>query len=375
MGALGVPTNVDILLIGVIISQKLNAFQILNVLPTSTREEISNAREDMLLDGNLSEDSINRAESAIIKPITRLQEELSFFWGMPVMDNKKSIGSVQELSFVINEYDLPGITKANIAVEFCSQNDIEDMGDGLRIVELIAEAQKGINASSVTKLINAAREKAKVVPPIDEERVEEYLRKLRNEKHKKVIVDKLFRMSTATKLVTGLAEKYQFERSPAGRFVCDLIRNDYKNWIRPKLPSLEEKINMAAKELEKSQGDRDYLQIIERNLREWDRYVQPIQLVDEGKGFNEEISFNMCERLRGLAVCLHNERGETEVALDITRLLLEAFRELPQTAEKLENDLRVLEDFKHQKRKSWWKAYILRIVILVGIITILNIFR
>ena len=217
---------------------------------------------------------------------------------------------------------------------------------------MLIVAQKSIDADDVGQMINHARKKSGVVPPAKPEHVADALTKLREETYMTSAINVIFHVEQPGALATKITEKWQLDKTASGRFVVDLIRGPYKNRVESILRPLEEEINHAADVLRGSSGDEQSLRLIEQKLSEWDEYAQPLQLIDEGKGFDEKRSSEICGNLRDLALDLHNNKGESEISLRITKLLLKVFIELPEMAAALAKDLETLEKIVGEKHRN-----------------------
>ena len=133
--------------------------------------------------------------------------------------------------------------------------------------------------------------------------------------------------------------------------MADFIRGVYKNRVQGILHPLEKEINRATEELQNSHSEKS-LDLLEKKLLEWDKYAQPIQLIEEGKGFDEKRSSEICNKLRDIALHLHNNEDKSEISLRITKLLHTVFPELPEAAKDLAHDLDALEKIVDEKHRG-----------------------
>ena len=335
----------------------VSAFHLLKISPESSRAEIDSAHEDAGFDERESENVLGKAVNTLTTPRLRLREEVSYFWGVP-------LPKIDELIYLTETTDtglfckamenmpLPALTKANLAAYFCGFGNTKNAGNLKDSLNFLITAQKHIDVNEVSGLINTARKKSGVVPVAKLEHIADALTKLREEKHMESAENAIFHVKHPGILVAEIAENWRHDKTASGRFVADLVRGVYKNRIQDILRPLEEEINRAADVLWNSPRDEESLCLIEQKLSEWDEYAQPIQLIDEGKGFDEKRSSEICNKLRNLSLHINNSGNEPEISLRITKLLNKVFPELPEAAEYLARDLEALEKIVGEKRQD-----------------------
>ena len=88
---------------------------------------------------------------------------------------------------------------------------------------------------------------------------------------------------------------------------------------------------------------------LERVARNWDRFAQPIQLSAKARGIDHDASNSLAYAIRSLAIDLFNEHDQINQSRRLTNLLGEIFSELPEFAERVEQDASTLSDI-HSKR-------------------------
>ncbi len=87
-------------------------------------------------------------------------------------------------------------------------------------------------------------------------------------------------------------------------------------------------------------------------LIEWDDINQPVQVYEQHQGHEEGRSKRIYEKLRSLSLELHNDRGKTSEARQLTEALLRTFPELESVAEVLKNDVAQLETLDEQQKQQ-----------------------
>lgn len=106
---------------------------------------------------------------------------------------------------------------------------------------------------------------------------------------------------------------------------------------------------LAYKNIEKIDS---VLNALEKKVRLWDQIAQPIQLVMQSKGMEDGHSQEIGIELRRTAIFLANDLEMHEAAQRVSILMAEVFKELPQFAERVSEDLSVLGDILDRKIRS-----------------------
>ena len=87
---------------------------------------------------------------------------------------------------------------------------------------------------------------------------------------------------------------------------------------------------------------------LERVARNWNRIAQPIQFSAKSRGMVHRQSRDVAYELRGLAVDLNNEHDMLQQAHRMTELLRDIFAEVPDVAERLEEDAEAIANLRRQ---------------------------
>jgi hypothetical protein len=91
---------------------------------------------------------------------------------------------------------------------------------------------------------------------------------------------------------------------------------------------------------------------LERVARNWDRFAQPIQLSAKARGIDHDASNTLAYALRSLAIDLFNEHDQINQSRKLTKLLGEVFSELPEFAERVEQDASTLSDIHAEQTRA-----------------------
>ncbi len=93
----------------------------------------------------------------------------------------------------------------------------------------------------------------------------------------------------------------------------------------------------------------DKLEAVTRN---WDKVAQPIQLSAKARGKDHKPSHEIAYSIRSLAIDLFNEHDMLTQSQRLTGLIQELFAELPEVAERVEQDSDALADISQRRNES-----------------------
>lgn len=140
----------------------------------------------------------------------------------------------------------------------------------------------------------------------------------------------------APQLIHELVDRYETE---ANRYLEPEAENIFKliEAIRTNAPNGEAAI--------KPQIDK-----LDQIVRKWDAVAQPIQLSMKVQGLDHKLSHDVAWAIRGLTIELFNQHDMVSTVTRINKILQELFAELPEVAEKLEEDSDILRDRKTSEK-------------------------
>lgn len=319
-----------------------NAFYLLGVSPEAAAAEVADAFDDAVMDAPADEAKLQKAKNALAAPKKRLPEELLSLWGVPAgkweqwlaRDNPGEWG------------ELSGVARMNLSAHFMSALSAGDYSDDLRRAMLgqIIEARNDF-LTIMPDDIRAARKKAGMPPPSDEHFRAALLAV--SEKHCQAAMRAIETAEKPGSIMTDIAEEWRYNKTESGRFVAHFSRA-YDLWSIPKLRPIEQGIGKAINALQDG-IDENALDDIDYLLAEWDKYSQPMQLMNEAKGLDDPRSRELLGKLRSLAIDLANNRKEYDAALRISNALSKTFPELPGKAGRLAEDIKTLRKLSERK--------------------------
>ena len=86
-------------------------------------------------------------------------------------------------------------------------------------------------------------------------------------------------------------------------------------------------------------------------VKNWDSFVQPIQINKKIQGLSHDASYRVAARVRRLAVDLFNKHDRLDFSQQLTNMLQEVFAEVDEIAEYLAEDARTLAEFAEQRKQ------------------------
>ena len=100
-----------------------------------------------------------------------------------------------------------------------------------------------------------------------------------------------------------------------------------------------------------------YSRKIEELVKPWFSVAHPIQLSKKSRGLEHDVSRELAQAIRGVAIHIVNEHKMFEEASSIMLLLKGVFGELPEISHQLEQDVETLEERKRE-HEEWKKELV-----------------
>ncbi len=301
------------------------------------------AAEDVSL--SLDQDVCSEAQNALIHPNKRLAAELDWF----VDADAAALGVIQDHirnGEPISTDGLRALSKLNATIYNFSLDDSDDLNKiGYSILE-IDELFSSMDVLEVTEQINVCRAAARL-PEVQQHVVSQELNKKR-ESIRQVIAERLAVLSQSdyVELATLLAEKCVDIDDESGVILSDMI-DQYELRMQSELEKKTSDIESRIEQIESMSSDTAIMSEIDsliRQVRDWDKIAQPLQLKSQASGMPHEISEHLGRELRELALMLHNEKGLSEVSLTLVDAMQDVFAELGGLADQFEADSETLND-------------------------------
>ncbi len=318
-----------------------NAFFLLEVSPRDNKEAIAEAFDEKLADGQIEESSLHHAQKTLMASKSRLEAELGWFPDVAPKRTKQIAEKVKadsDIEFYKNLLsELNGVSKANLAAYVC-QNKKGDID----FLEALISAQSEISDESIKASINANR-KVAGFPDVDNSLVNQQLEKQRQQ-WAEAAIQQISQSDHPGNYITALLEKFADSDLSSKRFLDNLMER-YESFIVPRLRNYEDKINNLISKIQEDNADNvtGLVSEIIGELKLWDEYAQPSQLVYSAKGLDEPRSIKIFTLVRDLALWLANEKDEHKLSLELTKAAKDIFAELPSVSNMIDDDIGTLE--------------------------------
>lgn len=332
-------------------------FAVLGATTRDDRRRIVELAEEKSLE--LDHDVCQKARSDLTNPRTRLSVEMAWLPGVSPRKASQFLGSLLRNPMAIREESgLPTLAHLNLlAAAFESVDGEHDADDLARFILEMAYLVDELSTDEVLRDINEDRTvsgfaEAKALDQIDAELTERkrYYRNTIKAALERLPSTKLLLVMTdvvdgatsggedhAPGLIDDLVDSYEVETQAPLQAGFNSIHKLIKA-IREAAPSGEAVV-------------RPYMDKIEAAVKNWDRIAQPIQLSAKARGIEHDPSSNLGWAIRSLAIDLFNTHDMLTQAQRLTSLLRELFSEIPEIAERVEQDADALDDIESDRNK------------------------
>lgn len=336
-----------------------NPFRVLGVTPLDSRREIVRRAEEKEL--FIDQQKCANARTILTNPQRRIAAEIH--WFLECSDSE-----IEEIEDYIssrlegkNSGDLlwekySDLTQLNIHMACMEAQNFESIPAAKYYVLGISRLFESIDIDSILQIINDCRSKAGFPEIGNKQEVESAFSDMRTE-IRQALTRHLQRLPEAsyTQIITLLSESYSGNKRYKGQAVLEDVISEYQIYIDDTLHTLGQNIIKTAKfiamgamkiDVEKAVSD-----LIDK-LYSWDKMAQPLQLGALTKGSSHAESKEMLLSLRELALKLHNEFGMSKESLAITTATQEVFKELPEYADLLNDDNKILTKLIKEKEEK-----------------------
>lgn len=341
-----------------------NAFFLLAVSPRDNKEAIAEAFDEKAADGEYDEALLHQAQKTLMASKTRLEAELAWFLDVAPKRVKQITENIKNDSKQNNSdffkgllSELNGISKANLAAYVCGQRK-----GTIEFLEALIAAQSEISLATIKADINSNRNVAGF-PEVDDTLVNQQLDKQR-QIWAEAAIQQISLSEHPGNYMTALLEKFS-EGDLSSKKLLDDLMGRYENFIIPKLRNHEDAVNSLIEKIREKEGKNsaDLVAEIIKELKLWDEYAQPSQLVYSAKGLDEPRSKKIFELVRDFAIWLANEAAEHKLSLDLTLAAKDIFAELPSVSHRIAEDIGTLEELVEEGQTQEAVAPLMSIVL------------
>ena len=324
-----------------------NPFHLIGAPLDASAEDIVDLSQDAVLEGRADEVTVAKAQQTLIPPRLRLEAEVGWFADVSPETvaalSDRVIGASLD-NAVISARGAAPLARANAGAHLCGR-----FPKSKAPLSLLVGAWNDLDRGEVFQAIAAARQRAGFPRP-DREHFDDALKKL-EATHARQAVKSIEGQDEPGRALTDMVEM-AIGRQALGPMLRQIVR-EYDRASEPQLEAVREKMMGEVNRCRTVPGTApEVVERLRRLLSEWDDINQPVQLLEQAEGHEEERSRQLCQELRNLALWLANEQRRHREALVLTRALLETFPELDSVAAQLRKDVRILEEILRDLPRS-----------------------
>lgn len=334
-------------------------FGILGATTRDDRRRIVELAEERSLTADAED--CTKVRSDLTNPRKRLAAELAWLPGLsPKRISAYRILLKQDIDFFLASAAKESpLVQANLIAAAMERFDPETSpADWASWISKLACQVDQIDPEEVLRVINEDRTVAAFteIPGVKvvEDELAERRRSLRA-----VIQEAIERMPAARMIqaVTEVVESTTDSGSGQAPLLIDDLIDSFEVGARPFLDGEAENVLTLVKRASHSaaSGRRSVgpaLDELESVVRNWDRVAHPIQVSMKARGIEHEQSKRLAYEIRSLGVDLFNKHGMLEEARRVTRILQAVFGELPEVANRLEEDAEAIEGIFKSREES-----------------------
>ncbi len=331
-----------------------NPFYLLKASPKDNRKKLLELADEAAFD--MDSIKANESRSILSNPRKRLEAEISFFPGNTSM-GKKIFSSFRskkyDLTNMKNVWKLNSLSYANLIANLINKNNSDF--ENIYLIRLLIKTFNEFNLSEIKSLINEDRSTSGF-PEVENNKdiedqinsrksfylgcIKKYTSELKLNIYSSLLIS-LIEESNATKepiLLSGLVDSFELQ---------------FKQYVlteEEKVTSIIENIKtMTSSDYSKSALKKLVIRL-NKELREWDKLVQPIQLSTQKRGLEHIQSKNLGFKVRSLALELNNTHNERDLAHSITLNLMDVFQEVTTISDLSKKDSEVLKSSREEDK-------------------------
>ena len=335
-----------------------SAFAVLDVTTRDNRKRIVELAEEKSLE--LDHDICQKARSDLTNPRTRLSAEVAWLPGVSPRKAAQLVESLLNDPMAIRaESGLPTLAHLNLMAAAFEAVDGKHAADDLaEFIMDTAYLAEELAPEEVLRDINEDRAVSGFPEVCALDQIEAELTE-RKRYYRGAIKDALDRLPPMT-LVLVMTETVDGVTSGgedhAPGLIDDLV-DSYEVETQGILQQEGENVRKLIKAARDHAGSgeaavKPYVDKLDAVARNWDKIAQPIQLSSKARGIDHEASRDLAYAIRGLAIELFNEHDMLAHSQRLTALIQELFVEVPEIADRVEEDADALADIFQQRKQA-----------------------
>lgn len=280
------------------------------------------------------------AQLMLLNPEKRLGAELDWFFGISI-EKMADICNYIAQSKEIALDDLTSISRLNALLHNFTLFNYDDYFElGYAILEL-DELYDNIDILQLLTTINTNRQQS----GLREVLIDELEREFNKKRHqiRQLVSHKTVKLSEKDYIdfITIIAEKYIADEDYNDGIILSDIVDQYEintqNLIEEASNEIHSHIERI-KEISTNEAIEENISGLIRRVEKWDRLVQPLQLKSMASGVVHGESQNMGQEIHEFSVWLHNEKGLSDISLNLINAMKPIFAEIGELYAIFESD-------------------------------------
>lgn len=333
-------------------------FAILGVTTRDDRRRIVELAEEKSLE--LDHEVCQKARSDLTNPRNRLSVEMAWLPGVSPRKASQLFDSLVHNPMAIREESgLPTLAHLNLlAAAFEAVDGEQDADDLAEFIMETAYLAEELSPEDVLRDLNEDR----AVSGFPEVRALDQIEAELNERkryYRIAIKDALDRLPPMT-LIQVMTEAVDGVTSGgedhAPGLVDDLVDSyevETQGILQKEAENVHKLIKVAREHADSGEAAvKPYVDKLDVVARNWDKIAQPIQLSSKARGIDHEASRHLAYEIRSLAIDLFNKHDMLAQSQRLTGLIQELFSEVPEIADRVEEDADALADIFQQRQQA-----------------------
>ena len=319
------------------------------------------AEEKSLVADEAVEAAVQNAKAILIHPRRRLTAEISWLPGLAEKSMVEAISMLQQDPAQARSLvDLSSLARANLLAAGMVRT-IEKLhkDEAAQWILELARVHEAIAAEPTMTLLNKARSVATFPAIADLQTVDAQLRSQRQYYGQaiKKALNQLSSRSLVDVVTVVVNEATNHGERHAPILIDDLVDSfelEAQGFFETETKTIKDLVQRIRHVAEHDEGYEPVSRLVsqlEDVVQNWDWVAQPIQLSAQSRGTGHDLSHEIIQRIRNLAVDLFNKHGFLAIPWKLTILQQEVFAEITSIAEQAEEDAAAFNDSAQRRYK------------------------
>jgi hypothetical protein len=330
-----------------------NPFYIIGVSTRDSKQAIVAACDAKSL--TVDSDLCARIRTDLTAPRNRLSAELAW---LPGLSPARALRLIERLekdpkTFLSALDRIDPLARCNALVTYLEYHNPREESHINDLLIAIAQSFEKIDFENLLTIVNEDRQIAKIPLVQDIDSIKQEIRG-RGDYMTDVMKNSLNNVKVPDKVLAEIITKTTSDGKQQPPILIEELADKYQIEVQKYLDQLVGQIKDIISNIEQQPKKffDHQMPSLYTYVKTWEQIAQPIQLIQHSKGIDDPLSKELAQDLRGLAINMANSYEMHAEAKQITKIIAEIFKELPQFVERVSEDLTVLEDILKGKAQS-----------------------